>query len=156
MELSGPPVPSVPTRSCQQEDLQKCIVHLVQRPLMEQSGYLLGPYPAVETTGWSKLSLIEIKKKKNDLGHLMSLKTCVLDSLDKSPYVMRLTVMEKWQWCSWSKWYRQQKPNFHPSTSVEHGTHNVVFSNIQDEGVVTMKSSATMQFFVGVFNEPVL
>ena len=50
--------------SCQQEDLQKCIVHLVQRPLMEQCGYLLGPYPAMETTGWSKLSLIEIKKKR--------------------------------------------------------------------------------------------
>ena len=50
--------------SCQQEDLQKCIVHLVQRPLVEQCGYLLGPYPAMETTGWSKLSLIEIIIKK--------------------------------------------------------------------------------------------
>lgn len=155
MELSGPPVPSVPTRELPARGSSK--VHCPSCATSPDGAKWIFAWSLPGSgDNWVIKAIIDRNQKKNDLGHLMSLKTCVLDSLDKSPYVMRLTVMEKWQWCSWSKWYRQQKPNFHPSTSVEHGTHNVVFSNIQDEGVVTMKSSATMQFFVGVFNEPVL
>lgn len=146
---SGPSVPSVPSKELPARGSSKA-----HCPSCATS-----PGGAMWIFAWSLpcngdnwvIEAIIDRNQKNDLGHLMSLKTCVLDSLDKSPYVMRLAMMEN---DNDAAGLMVPSPNFHPSTSVEHGTRCV----FQHPRWIPLQSQwnpqLTMQFFVVVFNEP--